>query len=58
LAATGFLAAFQPDPTWADPGCLRRRVRRRLVGMGMLLDGFRPDRFNQLGVALCLPGWR
>jgi small multidrug resistance family-3 protein len=28
------------------------------LAWGMLVDGFRPDRFDRLGAALCLLGWR
>jgi hypothetical protein len=43
--------AFQPHP-----GRLRRRVRGRLPGLGMLVDGFRPGRYNLLGASLRLTG--
>ena len=40
----------------AHPGCLRRGVRGRLPGLGVLVDGFRPDRYDLVGTALCLAG--
>jgi small multidrug resistance family-3 protein len=58
LAATG----FWPPSSSTPPGRILAAYGGVFVAgslaWGMLLDGFRPDRFNQLGVALCLPGWR
>jgi small multidrug resistance family-3 protein len=28
------------------------------LAWGMLVDGFRPDRYDLVGAALCLPGWQ
>jgi small multidrug resistance family-3 protein len=57
LGAYGLVATFQPDPHFGRilaayggvfaPGSL---------AWGMLLDGFRPDRWDLLGAATCLIG--
>ena len=57
LGAYGFAATFQPDPHFgrilaAYGGVF---VAGSLAG-GMLVDGFRPDRFDLLGAVLCLAG--
>jgi len=57
LGAYGFVATFQPDPHFG-------RVLAAYGGVfvaaslawGMVVDGFRPDRFDLLGAALCLAG--
>jgi len=57
LGAYGFVATFQPDPHFG-------RVLAAYGGVfvagslawGMLVDGFRPDRFDLFGAALCLLG--
>jgi len=57
LGAYGFVAAFQPDPHFG-------RVLAAYGGVfvagsllwGVLLDGFRPDRWDLTGAALCLLG--
>ena len=57
LGAYGFVATLQPDPHFgrilASYGCVF--VAGSLV-WGMVLDGFRPDRFDYLGAGLCLLG--
>ena len=57
LAAYGFVATFQKDPNFG-------RILAAYGGVfvagslawGMVLDGFRPDRFDLAGAALCLAG--
>ena len=57
LGAYGFVATLQPDPHFG-------RILAAYGGVfvagslvwGMLLDGFRPDRWDVLGAALCLLG--
>lgn len=57
LGAYGFVATFQPDPHFG-------RILAAYGGVfvagslawGVLVDGFRPDRFDLLGAALCLLG--
>lgn len=57
LGAYGFVATFQTDPHFG-------RVLAAYGGVfvvgslvwGMALDGFRPDRFDVIGAALCLAG--
>lgn len=57
LGAYGFAAAFQPDPHFG-------RVLAAYGGVfvagsllwGVLVDGFRPDRWDLTGAALCLIG--
>jgi len=57
LAGYGFLASLQPDPNFG-------RVLAAYGGVfvcgsllwGVVIDGFRPDRFNLIGAATCLIG--
>jgi small multidrug resistance family-3 protein len=57
LAAYGFVATFQPDPHFG-------RVLAAYGGVfvagsllwGVIADGFRPDRYDLLGAAVCLLG--
>ena len=57
LGLYGFVAAFQPDASFG-------RILAAYGGVfvagslawGVVLDGYRPDRFDLLGPALCLVG--
>ncbi len=57
LAGYGFVATFQPDPNFG-------RVLAAYGGVfvagsllwGVLADGFRPDRYDVVGAAICLIG--
>ena len=57
LGAYGFVATLQPDPNFG-------RILAAYGGVfvagslawGMLVDGFRPDRWDLLGSAVCLVG--
>jgi small multidrug resistance family-3 protein len=57
LGAYGFVATFQPDPHFG-------RILAAYGGVfvagslawGMLLDGFRPDKWDVIGAAICLVG--
>jgi small multidrug resistance family-3 protein len=57
LGAYGFVATLQPDPHFG-------RILAAYGGIfvagslawGMLVDGFRPDRLDYIGAALCLAG--
>ncbi|MFB9661333.1 YnfA family protein [Glycomyces mayteni] len=57
LGAYGFVAAFQPDPNFG-------RILAAYGGIfvagslawGMAVDGFRPDRWDVIGAAICLVG--
>ncbi|MQM25559.1 YnfA family protein [Glycomyces albidus] len=57
LGAYGFVAAFQPDPNFG-------RVLAAYGGIfvagslawGMVVDGFRPDRWDLVGAGICLLG--
>ena len=57
LAAYGFVATFQPDPNFG-------RILAAYGGVfvagsllwGVVADGFRPDRFDIVGAAICLFG--
>lgn len=57
LGAYGFVAAFQPDPNFG-------RILAAYGGVfvagslawGMVADGFRPDRWDVIGAAVCLVG--
>lgn len=57
LGAYGFVATLQPDPNFG-------RILAAYGGIfvagslvwGMVVDGFRPDRFDLVGAGLCLAG--
>lgn len=57
LAAYGFIATFQEDPNFG-------RILAAYGGVfvtgslawGVIIDGFRPDRFDLIGAAICLAG--
>jgi small multidrug resistance family-3 protein len=57
LGAYGFVATLQPDPHFG-------RILAAYGGIfvagslawGVLVDGFRPDRLDYIGAALCLAG--
>ena len=57
LGAYGFVATFQPDPHFG-------RILAAYGGVfvagslawGMVMDGFRPDRFDVIGALVCLAG--
>ncbi|UGY92920.1 YnfA family protein [Streptomyces gobiensis] len=57
LGAYGFVATFQPDPHFG-------RILAAYGGVfvagslawGMVMDGFRPDRWDVLGALICLAG--
>ncbi len=57
LGAYGFVATFQPDPNFG-------RILAAYGGIfvagslawGMAVDGFRPDRWDVVGAAICLLG--
>jgi drug/metabolite transporter superfamily protein YnfA len=57
LGLYGFVATFQPDPHFG-------RIMAAYGGVfvagslawGMAVDGFRPDRYDLAGAALCLAG--
>jgi small multidrug resistance family-3 protein len=57
LGVYGFVATFQPDPNFG-------RILAAYGGVfvagsllwGVLVDKFRPDRFDLIGAALCLVG--
>jgi small multidrug resistance family-3 protein len=57
LGAYGFVATFQPDLNFgrilADYGGIFVAAS---LAWGMLVDGFRPDRWDVLGAAICLIG--
>jgi small multidrug resistance family-3 protein len=57
LGAYGFVATLQPD---ANFGRILAAYGGVFVagslGWGMLVDGFRPDRWDLIGAALCLTG--
>ncbi len=57
LGAYGFVATLQPDPHFGR--ILAAYGGVFVVGSlvwGVLVDGFRPDRFDYVGAALCLAG--
>ena len=57
LGAYGFVATLQPDPHFGRILAAYGGVFvAGSLGWGMLLDGFRPDRWDLLGAALCLAG--
>ena len=57
LGAYGFVATLQPDPNFGR--ILAAYGGVFVVGSlvwGMLVDGFRPDRWDVIGAAFCLVG--
>jgi small multidrug resistance family-3 protein len=57
LGAYGFVATLQPDPNFGRILAAYRGVFvAGSLAWGMAVDGFRPDRFDVLGAAICLVG--
>ena len=57
LAAYGFVATLQPDPHFGRILAAYGGIFvAGSLGWGMLVDGFRPDRYDLIGAALCLTG--
>jgi small multidrug resistance family-3 protein len=57
LGAYGFVATFQPDPYFGRILAVYGGVFvAGSLAWGMLLDGFRPDRWDLIGAAICLIG--
>jgi len=57
LGAYGFVATLQPDPHFGRILAAYGGVFvAGSLGWGMLFDGFRPDRWDLIGAALCLAG--
>ena len=57
LGAYGFLATLQPDPNFGRILAAYGGVFvAGSLGWGMLVDGFRPDRWDLTGAAFCLIG--
>jgi small multidrug resistance family-3 protein len=57
LGAYGFVATFQPDPHFGR--LLAAYGGIFVVGSlawGVLVDGFRPDRYDLIGAGLCVVG--
>jgi small multidrug resistance family-3 protein len=57
LGAYGFVATLQPDPHFGRILAAYGGVFvAGSLGWGMLVDRFRPDRWDLIGAALCLAG--
>ena len=57
LGAYGFVATLQPDPHFGRVLAAYGGVFvAASLGWGMVVDGFRPDRYDLAGAALCLVG--
>ena len=57
LAGYGFVAAFQPDPHFGRILAAYGGIFvAGSLGWGVLVDGFRPDRYDLTGAAICLLG--
>ncbi len=57
LGGYGFVATFQPDPHFGRVlAAYGGVVVAGSLAWGVLVDGFRPDRFDLLGAVLCLLG--
>jgi small multidrug resistance family-3 protein len=56
LGLYGLVATFPADPHRPHPDRLRRGLCGRFAGLGMAVDGFRPDRYDLAGAVLCLAG--
>jgi small multidrug resistance family-3 protein len=57
LGAYGFVATLQPDANFGRIlAAYGGVVVAGSLAWGMVVDGFRPDRFDYLGAAVCLAG--
>ena len=57
LGAYGFVATLQPDPHFGRILAAYGGVFvAGSLGWGVVVDGFRPDRWDLIGAALCLAG--
>jgi small multidrug resistance family-3 protein len=57
LGAYGFVATVQPDPHFGRILAAYGGIFvAGSLGWGMLVDRFRPDRFDLIGAAICLAG--
>jgi small multidrug resistance family-3 protein len=57
LGLYGFVATFQPDPQFGPILAAYGGVSvAGSLAWGMAVDGFRPDRYDLAGAALCLAG--
>jgi small multidrug resistance family-3 protein len=57
LGAYGFVATFQPDPHFGRIVAAYDGVFvAGSLAWGRFLDGFRPDRWDLIGAAICLAG--
>ena len=57
LGAYGFVATLQPDPHFGRILAAYGGVFvAGSLGWGMLVDGFRPDRWDLIGAVICLLG--
>jgi small multidrug resistance family-3 protein len=57
LAGYGFVAAAQPDPHFGRVLAAYGGIFvAGSLGWGVLVDGFRPDRYDLAGAAICLIG--
>jgi small multidrug resistance family-3 protein len=56
LARMGSWPRFKATRTSEGSGRLRRGLRRRIAGLGVIVDKFRPDRYDLIGAAICLAG--
>jgi small multidrug resistance family-3 protein len=58
LAAYGVVAALQPISEFGRVYAAYGRVSIALaLAWGVLVDGFRPDRWDLLGAAICVAAW-
>ncbi|GAB4004421.1 YnfA family protein [Glycomyces albus] len=56
LGAYGFVATFQPDPHGRILAAYGGIFVAGSLAWGMIVDGFRPDRWDFIGAAICLLG--
>jgi small multidrug resistance family-3 protein len=58
LVSTGLWATFQPDPRFGRILAAYGGVFvAGSLALGVLVDGFRPDRYDLVGAACAWPGW-
>ena len=56
LAVDGFIATLQSTATSAGSSPPRWRLRCGISRLGMVANGFRPNRYDLVGAAVCLVG--
>ena len=56
LGVYGFVATLSATPVRTDARRPSRDVRRRLAALGIVADGYQPDRYDVIGARVCVVG--